>query len=98
MFDPKPVRLQGRHIDLEPLSELHLQDLFLLGQEAEIWTFLSGKPFVKFEDAVQEIFAVEVLPHSINPDLINHDRKIIGSTYELPDSALADVPNELKIP
>lgn len=52
--------------------------------------------FVKFEDAVQEIFAVEALPGSTNPDLINHDAEIIGSSYELPDAALADVPAELR--
>lgn len=53
--------------------------------------------FVKFEDAVQEIFAVELLSIR-NPDLINHDKEIIGRTYELPDSALADVPDHLKSP
>lgn len=52
--------------------------------------------FVKFEDAVQEIFAVEILPNSRNPDLINDDKKIIGNSYELPDNTLADVPDELK--
>jgi uncharacterized protein (TIGR03032 family) len=52
--------------------------------------------FVKFEDAVQEIFAVEVLHSSRFPDLINHDKEIVGSSYELPDFALVDVPDELK--
>ena len=54
--------------------------------------------FVKFEDAVQEIFAVEVLPNSRFPDLINHDKEIVASSYELPDAALADVPNDLRAP
>jgi uncharacterized protein (TIGR03032 family) len=52
--------------------------------------------FVKFEDAVQEIFAVEVLPGSRYPELVNEDRELLASSYTLPDSALADVPSELR--
>jgi uncharacterized protein (TIGR03032 family) len=49
--------------------------------------------FLKFEEAVQEIFAVQVL-HGIRcPDLINDDLTLIGSSYVLPDEALADVPS-----
>ncbi|MCH8924061.1 MAG: DUF4915 domain-containing protein, partial [Planctomycetes bacterium] len=54
--------------------------------------------FVKFEDAVQEIFAVELLPGVRFPDLINDDAKLIASSYVLPDEALADVPKELRSP
>lgn len=50
--------------------------------------------FVKFEDAVQEIFAVEVLHVSRYPKLVNEDRELLANSYELPDSALADVPDE----
>jgi uncharacterized protein (TIGR03032 family) len=52
--------------------------------------------FVKFEDAVQEIFAVEVLPGSRYPELVNEDRKLLASSYELPDFALVDVPDEIR--
>ncbi|MFK8115240.1 MAG: TIGR03032 family protein [Rubripirellula sp.] len=52
--------------------------------------------FVKFEDAVQEIFAVEVLHGSTYPELVNDDRELLASSYELPDAALADVPTELR--
>jgi uncharacterized protein (TIGR03032 family) len=52
--------------------------------------------FVRFEDAVQEIFAVEVLPGMRYPDLINHDPDLIGTSYALADAALADVPQELR--
>ena len=52
--------------------------------------------FVKFEDAVQEIFAVEVLQGSIYPELVNEDRELLAGSYELPDTALADVPEELR--
>jgi uncharacterized protein (TIGR03032 family) len=52
--------------------------------------------FVQFEDAVQEIFAVEMLAGIRYPDLINHDADLIGRSYVLPDAALADVPAELR--
>ncbi|QDV67077.1 hypothetical protein Poly24_07680 [Rosistilla carotiformis] len=52
--------------------------------------------FVKFEDAVQEIFAVEVLVGSRYPELVNEDRQLLAGSFELPDHALADVPPELR--
>jgi uncharacterized protein (TIGR03032 family) len=48
--------------------------------------------FLKFEDAVQEIFAVSVLPNIRFPEIIDWDEKLIGTSYVLPDEALADVP------
>ena len=52
--------------------------------------------FVKFEEAVQEIFAVSVLAGCRFPDLVNDDPKITGSSFVLPDEALRDVPGELR--
>ena len=52
--------------------------------------------FCRFEDGVQEIFAVEVMPGMPFPDLVNHDPKIVGSSYVLSDQALKDVPDALK--
>jgi uncharacterized protein (TIGR03032 family) len=54
--------------------------------------------FVRFEDAVQEIFAVDALLGVRFPDLINHDPELIGASYVLGDDALADVPQELRAP
>ena len=51
--------------------------------------------FVRFEDAVQEIFAVEVLVGARYPDLVNHDPELIGRSYVLPEQALQDVPEGL---
>ncbi len=51
--------------------------------------------FLKFEDAVQEIFAVAVLGQMRFPDLINHDPVITGNSFVLPDEALRQVPKEL---
>lgn len=50
--------------------------------------------FLKFEDAVQEIFAVRVLPKVRFPEIIDWDEQLIGNSYILPDEALADVPQE----
>jgi uncharacterized protein (TIGR03032 family) len=52
--------------------------------------------FVRFEDALQEIFAVEVLPGIVFPELINDDAELIGASYVLPDEALSLVPIELR--
>ena len=52
--------------------------------------------FVKFEEAVQEIFAVSVLAGCEFPDLINDDPKITGSSFVLPDDALAAVPESFR--
>ena len=51
--------------------------------------------FLKFQDAVQEIFAVQVVPNRF-PDLINDSSKTLASSYILPDEALKDVPMRLK--
>ena len=48
--------------------------------------------WVKFEDAVQEIFAVSALRGVTYPDLVNHDIDILAGSFVLPDEALAQVP------
>jgi uncharacterized protein (TIGR03032 family) len=52
--------------------------------------------FLKFEEAVQEIFAVALLPGMRFPDLVNDDAELVGSSFVLPDQALRDVPAELR--
>ena len=44
--------------------------------------------FVKFEDALQEIFAVQILQGIISPDLVNDELEMMHSSYELPDEAM----------
>jgi uncharacterized protein (TIGR03032 family) len=51
--------------------------------------------FVRFEDAVQEIFAVEVLPGIRYPEIVNHDAELIAHSYVLSDSDLVLVPEEI---
>ena len=43
--------------------------------------------FVRFKGSVQEIFAVQALPHQV-PDLLEPDDDAISSTFVLPDEAL----------
>jgi len=43
---------------------------------------------VKFEDALQEIFAVQILQGIISPDLVNDELEMMHSSYELPDEAM----------
>ena len=52
--------------------------------------------FLQFEDALQEIFAVCLLPGKRFPDLVNDDPELTGNTFVLPDESLADVPDDLR--
>lgn len=47
--------------------------------------------FLRFEGAVQEVFAVQVLSPWRWPELICDDTQLIGKAYELPPSAMSDV-------
>jgi uncharacterized protein (TIGR03032 family) len=46
--------------------------------------------FVKFEDAVQEIFAVQALPRR-RPDVLNDDATLLAESFVLLDESLAAV-------
>jgi uncharacterized protein (TIGR03032 family) len=50
--------------------------------------------FLRFEAAVQEIFAVKVLPGIRFPEILEPGNELIASSYMLPDEALKDVPTE----
>ena len=47
--------------------------------------------FLRFEDAVQEVFAVQVLPGARFPDLINADPNLLANSFVLPDETCAAV-------
>ena len=53
---------------------------------------------LRFETAVQEVFAVTVLPGRRYPDLINDDEKLLENSFVVPDAALADVSPALRAP
>jgi hypothetical protein len=52
--------------------------------------------WLKFDDGVQEIFAITVLPNSRWPDVINDQPKLIADSFILPDESLASVPDALR--
>ena len=47
--------------------------------------------FLRFEAAVQEIFAVQVLPGIRLPEILEADDVLIATSYTVPDEALKDV-------
>lgn len=51
--------------------------------------------FLRFEEGVQEIFAVQILPHRF-PEMMEFDDPLINTSYIVPDGALQDVPAPLK--
>jgi uncharacterized protein (TIGR03032 family) len=53
---------------------------------------------LRFDTAVQEVFAVTVLPGKRYPDLINDDDNLLENSFTVPDAALADVPAALRRP
>jgi uncharacterized protein (TIGR03032 family) len=72
-----------------PIAERPLQE-----RCCGVWVLdiTTGKTvaFVKFEDAVQEVFAVQVLPGVRFPDLINdEDDPLLAHSFVLPDRAEA---------
>jgi uncharacterized protein (TIGR03032 family) len=54
--------------------------------------------FVQFEDAVQEIFAVQILSGVRFPDLLDDSNPLIDDSFVLPEESLPAVPNELRFP
>jgi hypothetical protein len=61
---------------------------------------LSGEviALLRFETAVQEVFAVTVLPGRRYPELINDDEKLLENSFVVPDAALADMSAALRAP
>jgi Domain of unknown function (DUF4915) len=54
--------------------------------------------FLRFEDALQEVFAVRVVAGRKYPDLINDDQALLDDSFVLTDDALSARPAPLRIP
>jgi uncharacterized protein (TIGR03032 family) len=50
--------------------------------------------YLQFEDAVQEVFAVQVLPGARFPELINDNDALIRDSFILPPESMGDVARE----
>lgn len=48
--------------------------------------------FLRFESGVQEIFAVQVLPNTRFPEMLEWEDERLSHSYVLPDEALAETP------
>jgi Domain of unknown function (DUF4915) len=53
---------------------------------------------LRFDTAMQEVFAVTVLPGKRYPELINDHEKLLENSFMVPDAALADVPATVRPP
>ena len=53
--------------------------------------------FLRFEDAVQEVFAVQVLPGVRCPDVVSDDPMLAADCYDVPAAALQEVPLALRL-
>jgi len=51
--------------------------------------------FLRFESGVQEIFAIQVLPGIVHPDVITDDEEVLASSFVLPEESLREVPAQL---
>ncbi len=53
--------------------------------------------WLKFDQGVQEIFAINVMANSRCPDVINDDHELIADSFILPDESLSSVPDDLRV-
>jgi uncharacterized protein (TIGR03032 family) len=54
--------------------------------------------FLRFEEALQEIFAVQVVPNARYPEVVTDQEELLADSFVLPDEALATVPEPLRSP
>ncbi|MDR9404038.1 MAG: TIGR03032 family protein, partial [Halothece sp. Uz-M2-17] len=54
--------------------------------------------FLRFEEGVQEIFAVSVLPNLRFPEIIDGDETLLRNSYVLPDAALQETVQPSEMP
>ena len=54
--------------------------------------------FLRFEEGVQEIFAVQILHNAHFPEMMEWTDEKLAHSYVIPDEALADVPTQLRTP
>jgi N-acetyltransferase len=55
LSDLQPMVLRGDHIYLEPLDEHHAAELFAIGVDESMWTYMPRGPMLSEEDALQFI-------------------------------------------
>ena len=53
---------------------------------------------LRFDEGVQEVFAVQLLPGRRYPELVSDDAKLLENSFVVPDAVLEDVPAGLRVP
>jgi hypothetical protein len=80
------------HKEDPPLCSTHTSNFSAILQELGITTVV----FVKFEDAVQKIFPVQVLPGVRHPVVINDQPRVLADSFVVLDEAVDLVPEPLR--
>ena len=81
-----------------PITERLAEDARTCGVCVIDLTTGQAVALLRFETAVQEVFAVTVLPGRRYPELINDDEKLLENSFVVPDAALADLSAALRAP
>ena len=86
-FDPRPVRLEGQHVSVEPLELRHAAELFEVGGDPAIWQYMPRGPLRDEADAttfIQEALADQASGTQIPFAIIDaKSGKVAGSTRYL---------------
>jgi uncharacterized protein (TIGR03032 family) len=81
-------------------SGIPIAERALAERNCGVWAvdLLTGQSvgFLRFEEAVQEVFAVQVLPGLRFPEIAPEDPKLLADSYDLPSAALNEVPAGLR--
>jgi Domain of unknown function (DUF4915) len=81
---------------LEPSDRCHLNGLAMHDGAPRYVTALgSVVGLLRFEDAVQEVFAVAVLPRRL-PDLINDDETLLANSFVVPTESLPEIAETVR--
>lgn len=84
-FEPKPILLEGRFIDLVPLDPTHLEPLWDEAQEPEIWRWTINDPYPSLEVYRSRHFEPMLADHEAGRCVSytvrrKSDGKLVGST------------------
>jgi uncharacterized protein (TIGR03032 family) len=81
-------------------SGIPIAERALAGRNCGLWVvdLRTGRTvaLLRFEDAVQEVFAVQVLPGLRYPEVDPDNPKLLADSYDLPAAALKDLPPALR--
>ncbi len=84
VLDAQPVRLEGKYVRLEPLSQDHAQGLYARGREAAEWVYMPRRCFVDQADTRHWIDEALAAPDQLPFAIVERGKnKVAGSTRYL---------------